>query len=124
MALTKRNGEYWTPNGCSAWNGRCFAAARHDAQCNVAFIQFTRSGWYRAEEIAFAVMVAMFEGNEDAGCDWNCSQNAAFKQKWSPVTDAAAASAKFDAEWNPADPFWTFTGNRNPSDPPPDCKPA
>jgi hypothetical protein len=85
MPLTKVNGEYRTPGGCSAWNGRCFNGAEHDFKCDIAYISFARSGWYRRPQTPLYILRDWFEGNEDPGCEWNSTRGAEFRASWKAI---------------------------------------
>lgn len=85
MALVKANGQYWTPGGCSAWNGRCFSGAAHDFKCNIGYIAFTHSGWYRRPQTPLYILRDWFEFNEDPGCAWNGYLGPEFRAQWKPI---------------------------------------
>lgn len=116
MPLTKVNGEYFTPGGCSAWNGRCFDGAKYDFKCAVAYILFKGYGWYRAENIPWNVMDDWFTHNEDPGCWWNSKERTEFRFLWERVNDGIVFLATSDLEWDAATLEWNRTFARNERD--------
>lgn len=109
-------GEYRTPGGCSAWNGRTFGGARVDVKCNVGYIQFGKSGWYSAKDVGQDTMRFWFEEAEDPGCFWNRGASQSFKDKWGKISDEEMSASIWDLELNMVTLRFEPTNMRDPED--------
>jgi len=108
MALVKRDGKYWTPGGCSAWNGRTFSAAAIDSVCNYNFLAFTRSGWYYNKTIPWRDFFDWLQRNEDPGCSFNARQRGPNPDIWTPITFEEFQTMKIVYWWDANTTLWDF----------------
>jgi len=125
MPLMKINGEYRTPGGCSAWNGKTFGGAAVDAKCGGAAINFSRGGWYYLKNMTLAEIFHWFEDREDPGCAWNASSKE-FKDQWRPISQEEFDGMLWDKLWSSSTRKWENTFARPELDwfepcPPPDA---
>jgi hypothetical protein len=116
MPLTKVGRKYFTPSGCSAWNGRCFSGAAADFKCDVGFIAFRTSGWYLRKATPFWIMRDWFEHVEDPGCAWNSPQAAGFRAQWSRIGFELFQTMTKDYFFNSTTMIFEATYDRAPAD--------
>jgi len=116
MPLTKVNGEYRTPGGCSAWHGRCFSTARYDGKCSIGYIEFRRGGWYVAKPLLGWILQGWFDGNEDPGCYWNEGTSPDFKKLWGKAESINWETTFYDFEWTATTGLFLPGGNRPAGD--------
>lgn len=108
MALLKRDGKYWTPGGCSAWNGRAISGAAIDGVCNYNFLLFTRSGWYYNKSIVWRDFFNWLENNENPGCGFNSDLHGPNPPVWKHIDDAVFRTMKIVYWWDYQTMQWTF----------------
>lgn len=104
----KRDGQYWTPGGCSAWNGRAFSGAAIDALCNFNFLHFGRSGWYYNKTIPWRDFFTWLENNEAPGCSFNTRQRGPNPDSWKPITPELFATQRIVYWWDSVTMKWDF----------------
>ena len=115
MPLVKRDGQYWTPGGCSAWNGKCFTGAAVNTKCGGAAIAFAHGGWYVHRTMTYPFMHDWFYHKEDPGCAWNGSSQS-FRDGWKAVDDPTFRTLTWDVFWNPVSLEFENTYVRPPED--------
>lgn len=108
MALIKRDGKYWTPGGCSAWNGRTFNGAAIDSVCGFNFLSFTRSGWYVNQTIPWRDFFDWLTNNENPGCGFNHDLRLPNPPIWKPVAFEIFQTMKIVYWWDAETMQWTF----------------
>lgn len=113
MPLQKIGREYFTPGGCSAWNGRAIDAAAIDSLCNLTFLHFVRGGWYYATEIPFFDFLTALDGREDIGCWFNLNHTAETRKLWKPLNEPDLTQHILTNVWNPQTFRWDFIASRS-----------
>lgn len=113
MPNYKLNGRYWTPGGCSAWNGRTFTGAAIDHLCDITYLYFRRSGWYESHQADKREVIRVFRDLEDPGCWWNAARNTGLWETFTPIDYRLFASRKQDEFWDIQTGKWMLGDERS-----------